>query len=203
MYVASKISRTKKFHSIDCPHARRIKVENRIYFRTIQEATECGYHFCIDCCHIGKYYRKERNRIVRFCQQNGVMVKFNNNHDCLDVSTPYSKWRIIVNGKKKYIFLYHRNTFYKQNDEASIVPGYHSQKVRRSNIVDYLQYIVKHDAYRLNNPLEKPKTKKKKWYERKYPKGSKNYKKQQKRKKRIERSRSIKRVEELLKALEA
>ena len=35
------------------------------------------------------------------------------------------------------------------------MPGYHSQKVRRNTLMGYMQYIVEHDRYRMENPLYK------------------------------------------------
>ena len=66
----------------------------------------------------------------------------------LHVHTPRSKWRIIVNGKANKLFLYHKNTYHKNEEIPSIVPGYHSQATRSKTIVGYLEYIIQHDIYR-------------------------------------------------------
>ena len=91
---------------------------------------------------------------------------------------------------KHFIWLYHENR--KITHSGGLVPGYHSQNTRSSTIMGYMQYIVKHDRYREENPL----------YEcQKHTntvKGSKKWKKDQRRAERVRRARSIRYVEEIL-----
>jgi len=42
-YVASKSSSSKKFHEANSANGKRIKPENRIYFKTKEEALAAGY----------------------------------------------------------------------------------------------------------------------------------------------------------------
>ena len=48
MFVASKNS--KIYHSPDCQYAKRIKEENKIFFKSAEEAREKGYgpHSCVE-----------------------------------------------------------------------------------------------------------------------------------------------------------
>ncbi len=200
MYVASITSKQKIFHTADCSHAKSIKEDHRIYFQTAEEAIQKGYRRCQDCCEIGSYYKKERNEILSYCFQNGISAGINREDGFLDVVTPYSSWKIIVNGRKHGRYLYHRNTIETESPGA-LLPGYHPQHVLRNTLIGYLRYIVEHDSYRRSHPLliQKPK---KDWRECHYRKGSKKYKNQQNRLKRMERRESIKRVDELLQSLE-
>ncbi|MCD4740021.1 hypothetical protein K8R43_02375 [archaeon] len=45
--IASKYSDV--FHRADCPHAQRIKLENIVYFETVEEAEAAGYRACMVC----------------------------------------------------------------------------------------------------------------------------------------------------------
>ena len=42
-------SETKVFHTLDCGHGKRIKKENRVYFKTRAEAIEAEYTPCKVC----------------------------------------------------------------------------------------------------------------------------------------------------------
>lgn len=53
-----------------------------------------------------------------------------------------------MNGKARKLFLYHKNTYQKEEKIPSIVHGYHSQAIRSKTVVGYLEYIRDHDIYR-------------------------------------------------------
>ena len=46
-FVASKYSDV--YHQADCPNAKRISLENRVYFETTEEAEANGYRACMVC----------------------------------------------------------------------------------------------------------------------------------------------------------
>ncbi len=48
-YIASKVSKDKKYHTPDCMSAKRIKRKNRIKFYSQKEAEEAGYEPCDVC----------------------------------------------------------------------------------------------------------------------------------------------------------
>lgn len=189
MFVASKYK--KVMHHLDCAHVQSIKVDNRIYFDTVEEAMEQGYEFCLDCCEISNQYRKEENEIQSYCHQNALIVEMDWSHEELNVWSPYSQW-IISKGQEGELVLYHRNTFGIQG-EKTYIPGYHFQNVSKNTIIDYLIYIIHHDAYRLKYPAYPPRKAAKP-----HKKGTKKY---QKRQKRRERKRSIQRVNQILQSL--
>jgi len=133
------------FHLPHCKIGQRIRKEYRQQFFTQEEARVSGYRACNCCSQMGMKLRREQKAVGQFCQENGVSVYLEDGQ--LHVLTPYSKWRIIENGKANKLFLYHKNKFSKPEKRPSIVLGYHSQAARSSTIVGYLKYIVEHDEY--------------------------------------------------------
>ena len=146
MVFYSTKSNEKVFHLSHCKIAHRIRKENKKQFATPEEARMAGYRMCNCCSPVGMRLRKEQKAVDQFCQEYGVSCRLEDGQ--LHVRTPRSKWRIIVNGKAKKLFLYHKNTYERYERIPSIVPGYHSQAIRSKTIVGYLDYIVQHDAYR-------------------------------------------------------
>ena len=101
--------------------------------------------------------------------------------------------------KKNRIVLYHKNDFKTDKDHLSEISGYHLQgDARRKSIVEYLQYIVDHDYYRMLNPVYIPKKKKESPPPRK---GTRRYKSAQRRIEKYERKRAISNVLSLIESL--
>lgn len=146
MVFYSTKSNEKVFHLPHCGIARRIRKEYKKQFDTPEEARAAGYRMCSCCSPVGIRLRREQNAINQFCQEHGVSCRLEDGQ--LHVRTPRSKWRIIINGKSKTLFLYHKNTYQKYEKIPSIIPGYHSQAIRSKTIVGYLEYIVQHDIFR-------------------------------------------------------
>lgn len=150
MYYYSKKSHNKIVHLSHCTYFQHMNHDEIGTFGRMDEATSAGYRICKCCAPIRKYYKEEYYKIKDYASKNGIAFYLSNGE--FIVQTPYSKWKIITNGRKNYIFLYHKN-IYSKNIDKSLVPGYHSQAVRRNTIMGYLQYIVDHDNYRLKNPI--------------------------------------------------
>lgn len=146
MVFYSTKSNVKVFHLPHCKIARRIRKEYKKQFATPEEARSAGYRMCNCCSPVGMRLRKEQEAVNQFCQENGVSCWLEDGQ--LPVITPRSEWRIIINGKAKKLFFYHKNTYEKFEKIPSIVPGYHSQAARSETIVGYLEYIIQHDIYR-------------------------------------------------------
>lgn len=149
-YVCGE-SRNKMVHKMNCRYAVMIPDKNRKYFATLREAGEAGYVQCKYCAYIRKYMKEERKELSDFCRKNGLYYEFNREDGALDVISRTGRWKIIVNGKRHFIWLYHKNLRGGRKD--SFVPGYHSQKICRSTLIDYMKYIAEHDQYRMENPL--------------------------------------------------
>lgn len=104
------------------------------------------------CIGIAKRFENDRNAILEYCAQHGLTCELEG--DQLNVSSSIGKWKIIVHGNSRRLWLYHKNTYNKEDPQhPTPIPGYHSQAIHAKKILEYLEYIVRHDAYRKNNPV--------------------------------------------------
>ena len=63
---------------------------------------------CVDeTAPIWKYYHQEEDAIMNICMENFISCFLQGK--ALVIETPVSTWKIITNGQKKSMFLYHRN----------------------------------------------------------------------------------------------
>lgn len=193
MVFYSVVSKKKVFHLPHCSFVRSMKPENRKTFESPEEARANHYCQCGCCSPVGQRLRKERKAVTDFSQRNGASCYLHDGQ--LIVTTYMSKWKITVSGKANKLTLYHRNTL-GVLDPASPFPKYHHQKVHCDSIVEYLNYIVEHDYYRMRTPLQLPPRKKEK-----PRKGTKRWKKQQKKEKKIAKRAAIRNVYALLEAI--
>ena len=187
-YICGK-SRNKIVHTQECRYVKMIPDNNKKYYRSLQEASDAGYVQCRYCAYIKKYLKGNERDLEKYCRLNGVYFYFNPSDGSIDVISKSGKWKIIVNGQKHYIWLYHKNNHGCNYED--FVPGYHSQKIRCNTLQGYMDYIIKHDQYREEDPLyenQKHNT----------VKGSKKWKKQKKRADRIRRTQSIRYVRALI-----
>ena len=145
--------------------------------------------------YIAKLYRKESDVLQGYCQSHAASVFFKDRF--IGISTPISDWRIIPSGKGNEVVLYHKNTL--GDKKTGPVPGYHLQRVSQNTISGYLEYISDHDLYRNMHPLYPVQSKK-----NSPPpmKGTKRYRKEQKRAAKKARRQSIAHVLTLIENLD-
>lgn len=145
--------------------------------------------------HEYKLYRKESDVLQGYCQSHAASVFFKDRF--IGISTPISDWRIIPSGKGNEVVLYHKNTL--GDKKTGPVPGYHLQRVSQNTISGYLEYISDHDLYRNMHPLYPVQSKK-----NSPPpmKGTKRYRKEQKRAAKKARRQSIAHVLTLIENLD-
>ena len=146
MVFYSVNSKDRVFHLTDCVVNRRIKRENRRQFDTPEVAREAGLRMCNLCAPMGRKLKKELPEIEQFSNNHGIEYQLWDN--VLHITSRCGEWAIIMVGKRKIIFLYHKNSRRTKSSRSSVVPGYHSQAVRADTILGYMQYIAAHDAYR-------------------------------------------------------
>lgn len=146
MVYASIKSREKVFHLPHCKIHTRINRDYRISFDTPDQARAAGYRMCNCCSSMGLRLHKEQKAVDAFCEKNDLRYLLWDGD--LMIQAPNSDWKIIINGKGKKLFLYHKNKFRSPSDDKSMIPGYHSQAIRQETILGYLQYIVSHDDFR-------------------------------------------------------
>ena len=216
-------SHRKIVHYSHCKILKRIPRERRLSFNSLEEARTHGYRLCNCCPSIAAKYRRERKQVDDFCKANGFTFKLLDG--TIHVFSKNDCWRIIVNGNKNNLFLYHKNTAMRcrRDTHKNIIPGFHSQTYRSKTILGYLKYIASHDAYRDEHPwtegFTSPKDEKKEelpeWVFDKYGeeytsfavpaarrfRRGKKYRKEQAMKKRQERQAGVIRVHALLEEL--
>ncbi len=174
MFYYSKKSRRKVVHYGECACIQNVDVDDIGSFETLEEAYANKYRLCRHCSPIAKRYRKEIKSLMDYCQSHAASVFFCDKH--VGIKTPISRWKIIPVDEGGKISLYHKNTF--STDRTGPVPGYHYQWVERDTIAEYLEYITEHDFYRNRHPLSPAVSKSEAVPARK---GSKRYRKEQKR----------------------
>ena len=209
-------SRKKVVHLSHCGYIRRIARNNLRSFKSLEEAEKHGYRLCNCCPSIAHKYRKEKKQIDEFCKTKGFTAELYNG--AVHIISALDRWQVIINGRNKSMFLYHKNTDTRFHPEKypSSIPGYHSQCARSDTILGYLNYIDEHDDYRSKHPLkeypygrndkkssnksdltaEKRKKKSKPADKKTFTKikGTKKYRKEQKKLKSIKRRAEITRV---------
>lgn len=196
MYYYSKKNRKNIIHTIECFHINNTDITDIGWFETLSEAYEQGYRLCKHCNPLFRCYRKESDKIIDFCRENGLSVHLSDSD--ISVYSIESEWKIVLD-KKSRLALYHKNDFKTNKDRLSEISGYHLQgDARRRSIVAYLKYIIEHDYYRMLNPVYIPKEKKKSPPPKK---GTKRYKSTQRRIERYERKRAVKNVLDLIDSL--
>ena len=218
--IYSANSHRKIVHLSHCKILQRIPKGSRLSFGSLEDAKIHGYRLCNCCAPIASKYRTENKQVNDFCKENGFTLKLLDG--TIHIISRHDCWRIIVNGSKNSLFLYHKNTRKRvfRKTRQSIVPGFHSQDFRSHTILGYLEYIASHDEYRDEHPCtertvsaidtnrEVPEWVKYKYGEeydftstQKTKKGSKKYRKEQARKKKELRRAEIIRVNALLEEL--
>lgn len=151
MYYYNKKSAKKIIHTFECFHIVNTCIEDIGWFETLKEAYQQGYRFCKHCNSLFKYYKAENKEIIDFCRKNGLSVILRNKN--ILVCSIKSNWKITLD-KNNRIVLYHKNEFETNRDYLSEINGYHLQgDARRDSIVSYLNYIIRHDDYRMQNPI--------------------------------------------------
>ncbi len=197
MYYYSETSSKKIIHSSKCSHVQNVDIDSVGSFETLEEAYRQGYRLCRHCSPLAKRYRKESESLVNYCQGHAVSVFFNDRF--IGIHTPHSKWKIILSADGSELVLYHRNTFETKKDCTSPVKNYHYQRVRQDSVLGYLEYIAEHEYYRMMHPVEILPHHKKSTLPMK---GTKRYKKLQKKAEQYARKQSITNVLNLIDSLQ-
>ena len=192
MYIYSKNSQI--FHNELCGCVKRISPQNRQTTGVANPASELGLMHCKCCAPIVRQMIKEKDVLVPYAAKNGLSYFYQRGDNTMVIMTPHGSWKIIAAGKAHALILFHENVRPGdwKNDQF---PGYHQQHVRKASLLEYFEYVVDHDAYRRIHPVyQKVQT---------VPprKGTKRYRKEQKKAARIRRYEEILRVDKLLQEL--
>lgn len=188
-YICSGSS-NKIIHTGDCRYVKMMAESRKKTFDSLRAATNADYIPCKYCSPVKKYLDREKERLEEFCKQTDVRFFYNVQKGTLDVISKSGKWKIIVDDDSKALVLYHySNGTFKHSD---VIPGYHKQHVERGSLLNYMKYIAQHDSFRQVNPLYAKQT------NDNLMKGSKKWKKQQRRAENMRKTQSIRYVTELL-----
>ena len=151
MVYCSINSRKRVYHTEDCWYTKRTKEKNRTTFNNPGLAEEAGYEPCSCCCQIGQQYRKERRAVQGFCSENGYK-HFLRHGELYVISDEDTAWRIVPKGATPvFLILYHESlggVHYSREKTDYADRTFHQQKVFKTSVYDYLEYIKSHDAYR-------------------------------------------------------
>ena len=187
MFYFSSHSSRKIIHTETCCRLKHIPAERLQGFETLEQAYEKHFRLCKQCSPLIRQFREETDCVEKYCQKHAFCVSLHPRF--LHIRTLFSQWRLVPSQTGNKLELYHKNTQDRASNGTSRVPGYHFQNVRKSTIQDYLDYIDRHDAFRLKHPAAAPKP-----APTKPRKGTRRYKAAQKREKRIARAQAINRV---------
>lgn len=147
--IICRTSKERIYHKPSCPHAKRMKPENyQVLFpyelKKYRRARPCK------CCNNMKHqFEIEWKAIEHFERAKGMQFKMVDG--ILYVKTSISCWKIVYVKSTQQLVLYHRNSSDLSVDfNHPEKERYHLQKdVKKSYlIVQYLEYIHKHDRFR-------------------------------------------------------
>lgn len=188
MYVYSKNSRI--LHTNLCCFAKRIHPENARYFHSLGEARAMKLCGCRMCSLIAVRARKEKKELTECAKKYNISYHFCPEDNTIEVKTTLEKWKIMYLGRNKVLKLFHQSEL--SYEGGGMLPGYHEQNMNSKTLLGFFEYIGKHNAHRRANPLYMdlatlpPR------------KGTKRYRKEQKRIERIKRKKAIVRVQRLI-----
>ena len=154
MILVAPLSTEKRvFHLQECQYAKRIADDNKIFFIDKDEARAFGYRHCNCCSKLIQYYNQDKEVIDRIIISNSLKMYIEDDSMFID-NGPYS-WKITTRNKDNGLILYHANTesYHKlEKKNGHLIHTYHLQKYKGArDIISYLNYIIDHDKWRLNN----------------------------------------------------
>ncbi|MCM1398326.1 MAG: hypothetical protein NC225_02465 [Clostridium sp.] len=192
MRMMSKQSNDMVYHRAECRYARKIYKRNRVYMKW-EDAESKGYRPC-KCCDGAEFlYNLELNNIRRFTAQHNMDIDLKDGK--IYVRTDAGCWKIIYKISMQKFILLHRNYVNGRVslEEADKAPFHRQGDMPDSgSIMKYLNYIQKHDEFKLNMPADY----------RQLPQDSKKQKTYYRSAKRRAQKQSARRLDELFDMIE-
>lgn len=137
-------------HRPGCKYVSKIKASNK-KIMSKHDAMMQGYRGC-KYCHSVQYQFKNEAQNIEFYKNNKKM-QFNMKARCLYIKTEIGCWKISYDHRQERMKLYHRNKTQTPLDfkNPQYDKEYHCQKdkVYGKTIAEYLNYIYKHDIYKM------------------------------------------------------
>lgn len=159
-YYYNKNSSKKVLHLCDCHYITNSSKKEYGEKHSIKKAVGKGYTLCKHCFALQRRFKSEMGLDYR---KNNY--KYNCTKVFLEITTAKGNWKVLYAEDKPYFELYHQNKEIRSTDSLSRVPGYHFQNVREYDLRAIIQHIREHDGKVYSPPA----------------KGTKRFKKTQKR----------------------
>ena len=195
MYIASKTSGKKIYHTSFCNYVKRIKPDNCLEYENVKILREKGYRACNCCSPMGRRFRTEKVRLLKFAKEHQMKIWFYDN--TVYMETLHGSWRVIYLGREQKMCLHHANAeIYKycKKKDGKIQHTYHEQTNARCNsLMGFAKYVYNHDIWKRDN-LERYKQ---------MPKNTEKQRRKYKMEKQISDKKKIHNVLNLIEALKA
>lgn len=144
----------RRYHARFCTCCQRRKeADEYLQWKPLfseEQARAEGLQACEFCSPMGVRYQKVCTQAEEFCSTRGMECEMQDG--ILVVETFIGTWKLVAVDDGKMI-LYHKNVRKNHHTTGVDIPGYHRQRVFKTTIMEYLEYIIQHDLYRKNNPL--------------------------------------------------
>lgn len=140
-YYYNKNSSKKVLHLCDCHYITNSLKKEYGEKHSIKKATQKGYVLCKHCFAL---HRRVESELGQSYGKNNY--KYNCTKDFLEISTGKGNWRVLYSEDKPCLELYHQNKEIRSTDSLSRVPGYHFQNVREYDLREIIQHIREHDG---------------------------------------------------------
>ena len=151
--------RSKVAHHPECHFISRIADANLGCYENTSYTRKDGYRRCKCCDPMARRLSNRDTEMLDYCQEKEFHYEADQGE--LRITTPFSQWKAYPGEGRQYV-LYHKNTLGNIN-------CYHFQTGRLDDVMDMLEYIDRHDQYRMANPLtERKKNSSSKKYVKRY-----------------------------------
>lgn len=146
--VVSMEAKNMVYHRAECRYAKKIYKRNKMLVPK-QAAEKQGYRPCKCCDSMNFFYQLGKEEITSYAQEKNMNLDFKDGK--IYVRTDAGCWKILYIKSIQKFILHHKNHVEGRIALEEIENGgYHRQwdVETAKSIMDYLQYIQKHDTYK-------------------------------------------------------
>lgn len=142
MYCASKNSKNRIAHDMNCGHISKCSPEDLIYFDDRTDMLEQGYHLCKHCRVIDKKFKQYKSDYEEYAKRRSLLCELVD--DKILVTSRYDEWAIIEDNKA--LKLFHKSQ--KPGGAYDFfITDYHDQHISYYSLKKILKYICAHDKH--------------------------------------------------------
>lgn len=150
--IYDSTSSSKEVHFPDCSSIKAINPLHLKTFSSLNEARRDGYHLCNCCSPAASHYYAELESIALFCRRSGFTTYLVSGE--INIMSDIDVWKIVPFGRDSKLTLFHQNSLpAKATAQSDSIRGFHLQYRQAESILEYLEYIRSHDAYRKAHPV--------------------------------------------------